>query len=75
MVHQEVFKWFELYFPDYVKERIECWFPNGKNSIRLRQINKQEFIFTYNGKDNWRFETLYSFMDRIGKKVEKTMKK
>ena len=64
MVHQEVFKWFTLYFPDYAKERIECWFPNGKNSIRLRQTNKQEFIFTYNGKNNWRFETIKSFLDR-----------
>ena len=69
MVHEEVFKWFELYFPDYAKERVECWFPNGKNSIRLRQTNKQEFIFTYNGKNNWRFETLKSFLD--GKKEKK----
>lgn len=66
MAHQDVYKQFELYFPDYGREKIEVWFPNGRNSIRIRQTNKQEFIFTYNGKDDWRFETVKSFLN--GKK-------
>lgn len=62
MAHGDVYKWFELYFPNYTGGNVEIWFPNGKNSIRVRQTNKQEFIFTYNGKDDWRFETAKSFI-------------
>ena len=47
MSHSEVMKWFEYYFPDYAGERIDVFFPNGRNSIRIRQKNGQEFIFTY----------------------------
>lgn len=72
MAHGDVYKWFELYFPQYAGENIEIWFPNDRNSIRVRQTNKQEFIFTYNGKDDWRFETIKSFIK--GRKGEKVMK-
>lgn len=37
MGHSEVMKWFENYFPDYSGDRIDVWFPNGRNSIRIRQ--------------------------------------
>lgn len=62
MMHQDIYKQFELCFPDYGKN-IEMWFPNGRNSVRIRQVNKQEFIFTYNGQDDWKFETVKSFLD------------
>ena len=62
MAHGDVYKWFELYFTNNAGGNVEIWFPNGKNSIRVRQTNKQEFIFTYNGKDDWRFETAKSFI-------------
>ena len=39
MTHNEVFKWFELYFPIYAGDKIDTWFQNGKNSIRVRQTN------------------------------------
>lgn len=39
MTHNEVYKWFELYFPLYAGENAATWFPNGKNSIRVRQTN------------------------------------
>lgn len=45
MSHSEVYKWFELYFPQYAGDKVESWFQNGKNSIRIRQKNHQEFIF------------------------------
>lgn len=57
-----VYKYFELYFPDFSGDKVDVWFQNGKNSIRVRQKNRQEFIFTYNDKDNWKFETVESFM-------------
>jgi len=51
MTHNEVFKWFELYFPFYAGDKIDTWFQNGKNSLRIRQTNGQEFIFTYNSNE------------------------
>lgn len=57
MTHNEFFKWFELHFPNYAGDKIDTWFQNGKNSIRIRQTNGQEFIFTFNGHRNWKFET------------------
>ena len=60
MSHSEVYKWFELYFPQYAGDKVETWFQNGKNSIRIRQKNHQEFIFTFNNEGNWRF--IFYFM-------------
>lgn len=70
MSHSEVYKWFELYFPDYAGDKLDTWFQNGKNSIRIRQTNHQELVFTMQDKNNWKFETLESFMAglRGGKK-------
>ena len=70
MSHSEVMKWFENYFPDYSGDRIDVWFPNGRNSIRIRQKNGQEFIFTYHSQKDWRFETITSFLNGMkgGKK-------
>lgn len=62
MSHNEVYKWFELYFPFYSGDKVVMWFPNGKNSIRIRQTNGAEFIFTYNEKHDWKFETVSSFL-------------
>lgn len=65
MSHSEVYKWFELYFPQYAGDKVESWFQNGKNRIRIRQKNHQEFIFTFNNEGNWRFETVESFMNGL----------
>lgn len=59
MIHRDIYKLFELYFPNYAGNKVDTWFPNGKNSIRIRQTNHQEFIFTYNSK-NWKFEMVDS---------------
>lgn len=42
MSHSEVYKWFELYFPQYAGDKVESWFQNGKNRIRIRQKNHVE---------------------------------
>lgn len=65
MTHNEVFKWFELYFELFAGDRVAVWFPNGKNSIRIRQKNGAEFIFTFNSHKDWKFETMDSFMKEI----------
>lgn len=71
MGHSEVMKWFESYFPDFSGERIDMWFPNGRNSIRIRQKNGQEFIFTYHGQKDWKFETITSFLNGMKEKKSK----
>ena len=38
------------------------WFPNGKNSIRIRDNNKHELIFTYHSDADWRLETINEFL-------------
>ena len=65
MSHSEIMKWFEYYFPDYSRNRVD-----GRNSIRIRQKNGQEFIFTYHSQKDWRFETITSFLNGMkgGKK-------
>lgn len=44
MSHAEVYKAFRQYFPTYVGENIAAWFPNGRNSIRVREANGDEFM-------------------------------
>lgn len=61
MSHTEVLEYFKAYFPQFA-EHISIWFQNGKNSIRVRQTNNSEYIFTYNGKDEWKLETIANFM-------------
>ena len=63
MMSKDIYEWFKLYFPQFV-EHVEAWFPNGKNSVRVRQTNGQEFIFSYNGQRDWRFETVDSFLKK-----------
>lgn len=65
MVHSKVYKIFERVLPLYAGENAEVWFPNEKNSIRIRGANKQDYVFTYNDDRTWRFETLKSFMQSM----------
>lgn len=64
MTHSEVYKQYELQMADYWKIT-SIWFPNGKNSIRVRLMDKREYIFTYNGPFDWKFETLNNFLKNI----------
>lgn len=66
MGHHEVFRQFTLYFPDYAGNKISAWYPNGKSSVRIRQTNGTEFIFTFYEHGNWMFETVGSFLKERG---------
>ena len=44
MIHTQVYGFFQTCLPDQAKE-VKEYFPNGKNSIRIRKTNGQEFIF------------------------------
>lgn len=67
MSHNEVYKWFERFFPSYAGDSVEMWFPNGKNSIRVRRTGHLDFVFSYNGPRDWKFETVESFIDGVKK--------
>lgn len=67
MVHNEVFKKFKE--KANVSERIiDCWFPNGKNSIRVRLINKADMVFTYTDDKHWELEEVTEFIKNMKEK-------
>lgn len=61
MIHSQIYGCFKECLPEQEKKVTE-YFPNGKNSIRVRQANKQEFIFSFNGIKAWKFETISQFL-------------
>lgn len=63
MNHKEVYKAFTKILPFYL-EKTAIWFPNGKGSIRIRMVDKSEFIFTIIDSNEWCFETLGHFLRR-----------
>lgn len=64
MLHDDVYKRFKQHFPRFSKKIIQ-WFPNGRNNIRIRRMDGQEFVFTYYEKHNYRLETVGSFIKRL----------
>ena len=48
-------------FPQHIQQD-NVWYPNGKNSIRIKESNGRELIFTYTNETDWRLETMKSFM-------------
>lgn len=68
MIHSEVYGRYKECLPDRAAQSKE-YFPNGRNSIRVRQNNEQEFVFTFIEPDSWKFETIDEFL--TGMKGEK----
>lgn len=56
MLHNELFDVFKAitHIPD---DAIDCWFPNGKRSVRVRLKNGLEVILTYDSPRKWAIET------------------
>ncbi len=44
---------------------IADWFPNGKNSIRVRIDGGSDFVFTYNNWTDWCYETVESHIRKM----------
>lgn len=64
MSHLIVYDYFRKLFPQFI-EHIGEWFPNGKNSVRIRLLDNRDLIFTYKGPKDWRLETVDSFIKRL----------
>ena len=75
MSHSDVYKLFELHMPSYAGDRVEIWFPNGRNSIRVRMRSREEFIFTFNNPKDWRFETIDSYIANFRKENNNVRKR
>lgn len=69
MSHPEILNKFYRMFPDRGVD-IVIWFPNGRNSIRMRNSWNEEFIFTFNGPKDWRLETVDSFLNQNRKETK-----
>ena len=64
MTQYDVYNQFKIIFPQYT-DHTEAWFPNGKHSVRIRLLDGNEFIFTYNNDLEWSFETVGMFINRL----------
>ena len=63
MVHKVIFDIYKMLFGEKYSD-VETWFPNGKDSIRVRLKGKQELIFTYHDYKTWSLETVDMFLKR-----------
>lgn len=64
MVHTDIFKKYKLRC-SMSNGSVNAWFPNGRNSIRVRLFDKKEVVFTYHGPKNWKIESMGSFLDSM----------
>lgn len=68
MTHDKVYEKFKNLLPVYEKRTV-MWFPNGFNSIRVRQMDGKDYIFTLDGEGSelseMRFETKDIFIKRM----------
>lgn len=46
-------------------EDFEHWFPNGKDSIRVRFDEYTDVVFTYHSEKDWRIESMDSYLMSI----------
>lgn len=64
MKHVEVYEKYKEMFPEHAVY-VEDWFPNGKNSVRVRIKSGSDFIFTYNEWYDWCYETVESHIRKM----------
>ena len=74
MTHREVFNTYMTIFGlsnDFFMSDNISWFPNGKNSIRVRRRPFEDIVFTYHNDKSWSLETVDMFIDRTSVKKKK----
>ena len=67
MNHNSIFGAFKIKLPKYA-DAVDIWFPNGKGSIRIRLIDRQEYVFSFVSDKEWIFETVDCHLNRMKKK-------
>lgn len=63
MKHDEIFELFKMHFSNYIGT-LEEWFPNGKDSIRVRFADGRDYIYTVS-ENGFSFESKESFIDKL----------
>ena len=64
MGHKELYKLFIEHHPQWAGD-VALWFPNGKNSIRVRLNNRREYVCVYDSRTkDWSVETVKSYLKR-----------
>ena len=70
MLHGELYeKVFKTLFPQY-NDKVEEYYPNGRNSIRVRLTLGYDVIFSYDEESYnkyWTLESVPSFIKRLTK--------
>lgn len=61
MTQRNIYKEFKRLFPQYV-EAIYQWYFIASNSICIQTDFDKCFVFTYNDKTDWYFETAASYI-------------
>lgn len=65
MSHNDIYQKFEQMFPNMADRMTDIWYPEGKNSIRIRRgRNIRQLVFTYFSDKEWKLESYYHFMNR-----------
>lgn len=65
MNHKEVYEQFAGLFPMFAGENATVWFSNGKNSIRIRETDGRELVFSIISKNEWMMESMEHFVKRM----------
>ena len=71
VTHRELFNTYMAIFGcnnDFFSSDSITWFPNGKNSIRVRRRPFEDLIFTFHSDKSWSLETVDKFIDRTSVK-------
>lgn len=71
MIHKKVFEKHQAMFNC---DRVDTWFQNGYNSVRIRFENKKEVVFTYHDDDNWWLETVNIFISNMNSRRKGAVK-
>ena len=70
MTHVKLAKKFEALCHADIDAIVE-WFPNGRDSIRVKFDDGVELVFTYYNDTNWRIEPIDTFLKQVLDKVGK----
>lgn len=69
MIHTIIIEIFKQNFPQY-KDNITEWYPNGKNSIRVKLKDKTEIVYTHNSDRNWSLESKKHFINKLNEQIK-----
>lgn len=64
MTHKDIFNKFKE-IAKVTDEEIDCWFTNGKGSVRVRFMDHQEVIFSYFSPNKWMIESRDLYIDKM----------